>query len=499
MIGSTIQTAFNAPARKIGARVELWEGETLAQSFFHTDAIKSIKVERVGEESKFFGFGICQKLNVHFVDVAREIAITTANNIRVAYALEGEEIAPFPPFFVTEGNRDENTNELSITAYDALYSASGRTVAELNLTSYTIEEFAAACATALGVGCAFFGVEAATLATTYAEGANFEGSETLRDALNAVAEATQTIYFVNCDNVLVFKRLAADVVATIGKDQYFTLKSGDNRRLATIAHVTELGDNVSASTIETGSTQYVRNNPFWDMREDIADLVNNALAAVGGFTINQFECEWRGNPCIEIGDCIELVTKDNDTAISYVLNDVIEYAGYLKGSTQWKFTESESESSNPTSLGEALKKTFAKVDKANARIELVASDVKTATDALTGTVEELTERVQATVTQEELRVEIAKETAKGAEKVETATGFVFNDDGLLISKSNSEMATQITEDGMTVSKNGEDVLTANNSGVNAKNLHANTYLIIGNNSRFEDYGSDRTGCFWIGG
>ena len=24
------------------------------------------------------------------------------------------------------------------------------------------------------------------------------------------------------------------------------------------------------------------------------------------------------------------------------------------------------------------------------------------------------------------------------------------------------------------------------------------YLIIGTNSRFEDYGSDRTGCFWIG-
>ena len=47
-------------------------------------------------------------------------------------------------------------------------------------------------------------------------------------------------------------------------------------------------------------------------------------------------------------------------------------------------------------------------------------------------------------------------------------------------------------------KNNEEVLTANNIGVDAKNLHATTYLIIGSNSRFEDYGS-RTGCFWIGG
>ena len=51
---------------------------------------------------------------------------------------------------------------------------------------------------------------------------------------------------------------------------------------------------------------------------------------------------------------------------------------------------------------------------------------------------------------------------------------------------------------MTVYRDSTPVLTANNSGVDAVNLHATTYLIVGNNSRFEDYGEDRTGCFWIG-
>lgn len=60
------------------------------------------------------------------------------------------------------------------------------------------------------------------------------------------------------------------------------------------------------------------------------------------------------------------------------------------------------------------------------------------------------------------------------------------------------MSTTITEDGMKVYKNNGAVLTANSNGVDAKNLHATTYLIIGDNSRFEDY-SNRTGCFWIGG
>jgi hypothetical protein len=42
------------------------------------------------------------------------------------------------------------------------------------------------------------------------------------------------------------------------------------------------------------------------------------------------------------------------------------------------------------------------------------------------------------------------------------------------------------------------LLTANHNGVEAKDLHARTYLIVGGKSRFENYGSDRTGCFWIG-
>lgn len=51
---------------------------------------------------------------------------------------------------------------------------------------------------------------------------------------------------------------------------------------------------------------------------------------------------------------------------------------------------------------------------------------------------------------------------------------------------------------MTVYNNGDEVLTANDKGVTAKDLHARTYLIIGENSRLEDL-NNRTVCFWIGG
>ena len=103
------------------------------------------------------------------------------------------------------------------------------------------------------------------------------------------------------------------------------------------------------------------------------------------------------------------------------------------------------------------------------------------------------------MTAEELKLEIKKEIDNGVSKVETTTGFTFNEEGLTVNKSGSEIKTLITEDGMTVYKNNEAVLRANNTGVDAMNLRATTYLIIGNNSRFEDYDTNRTGCFFIGG
>lgn len=108
--------------------------------------------------------------------------------------------------------------------------------------------------------------------------------------------------------------------------------------------------------------------------------------------------------------------------------------------------------------------------------------------------------VESKMTEEAFEIAVNKKLKEdGTTKVVTSTGFKFDESGLRVSKLNSEMETTITEDGMRIYKDGDEVLTADNTGVNAKNLHATTYLIIGTNSRFEDYNSNRTGCFWIGG
>ena len=107
------------------------------------------------------------------------------------------------------------------------------------------------------------------------------------------------------------------------------------------------------------------------------------------------------------------------------------------------------------------------------------------------------------MTSEDVKLEIKSELSNGVDKVVTATGFTFNEEGLTIAKTGSEMTTNIDEDGMSVYRDNQEVLTADNQGVIAYNLKAKTYLIVGENSRFEDFtstsGEKRTGCFWIGG
>lgn len=664
-------TAINASKRIIKAKAELYLNSSLTATYTQNDAIKSINIDRVGEDSKFFGIGVTHKANIKLIDVNREINLTTDNYFKISLGVvlgnNSIKYVSFPKMYVTEVNRDENTNELSITAYDVLNEAKTATINDLELTKpYTIRNVVEAVGAKIGatdttinetnllnlkkleekkstvsildlkinsikiksisnttyanvafglnldVGeytlsgislwedSDYTGVYGAMLGisvfdkttgqriswtditwnekengarksktfqienndlyeyrinfyvvsdvavidrvvnfsnvminkgnkletydlpltgfdTEYTDGANFEGTETLQSVLQNAAEATQTIYFIDSNDNLVFKRLDRDgeAVKTISKANYITLDSSTNRRLQTICNATELGDNVSASITEIGSTQYVRDNPFWELREDIADLLEDAKNAICGITINQFNCQWRGDLALEPGDKIALVTKDNNTVISYLLNDAITYDGGLSQKDEWQYTDDEESESNPNNLGEAIKQTFAKVDKANKQIDLLVSEVDTnsssisslkmSTDAINTSVQndlnELTNKVNATMTAEDVKIEIQSELSNGVDKVTTKTGFTLNDEGLTVSKDGSEMTTKIDDDGMTVYRDNDEMLKANNEGVIAYNLHAKTYLIVGESSRFEDYekdGETRTGCFWIG-
>lgn len=133
------------------------------------------------------------------------------------------------------------------------------------------------------------------------------------------------------------------------------------------------------------------------------------------------------------------------------------------------------------------------------------SEIQSTLDTATGDIKATKEEIASMkLESSKLEIDIQNISNNGVNKVVTETGFTFDREGMMVDATDSPTQTQITPDGMHVYKKDaagdkEEVLEATSEGVDAINLHAKTYLIIGGLSRFESYGADRTGCFWIGG
>ena len=129
--------------------------------------------------------------------------------------------------------------------------------------------------------------------------------------------------------------------------------------------------------------------------------------------------------------------------------------------------------------------------KIAASVSEVQDDVKTLTEAIMG--------------EDGLAVRITTLENTGVSEVTTTTGFTFNAEGLTIYESGKDIENKLNNEGMQVSRISGDettpILTANTDGVDALNLHSRQFLIIGDNSRFENYDNgteaNRTACFHI--
>ena len=127
--------------------------------------------------------------------------------------------------------------------------------------------------------------------------------------------------------------------------------------------------------------------------------------------------------------------------------------------------------------------------------QIVATAKEEMTKIINDSVEELSSEVEMKIDADDVSIVVQQHLSGGVDEVVTKTGYRFGADGLNVSKSGSEIENTVDHTGMYVTKSGDEILVANKDGVDAKDLHAKTYLIIGKDegrSRFEDYGINRT-------
>lgn len=175
--------------------------------------------------------------------------------------------------------------------------------------------------------------------------------------------------------------------------------------------------------------------------------------------------------------------------------------------TDWRpAPEDLSEGSEMESLNERVQLVYESVFDVGAdSIKSQVSALQKNYDTSSGTLEDLKGRV-STVEQkaDSFELQFKSISDNGVSKFDTGTGYKFDVDGLMVDNTESKTKTQLTFNGMFVySKSDIEgsnvVLKANDEGVDAANLLARTYLIVGHRSRFENFGDNQTGCFWIGG
>lgn len=512
--------------REVTGGVKIFNGSTVTRTLLPSETLAGFTIENSVPKGKFFGFAVSQKLTIEIVNEL--LSIDKGTKLQPYLAIKDAEDYPtLPYFYVDTVEHDTVKKTTKITAYDAIYLASKRQISEVSIEyPITLLNYATAVVNALDgniLGTFTINPEL-TMGTV-----NVDGTETLQDILAAIAEVSGTICMCSSGNTIQFKTLSKTAEDAILPATYFNFTSQKPIVLTKIASATELGDNYISGEDE-GYTQTLWDNPFLELREDIATVVDAIQAQVCPLQMTPYTLESRGNPYYEIGDCITIYTATGEHKI-YWFNETLQYNGGLRSRTSWEAGEDEKPDANPTNLGEAVKNTYAKVDKVNNEVNIVTgtssenaqaiaalklntesisasvTNLREATEGGLNTIHEdiidLTNRVEATMTPEAVDLKIQTAMSKGVDSVTTTTGFTFNEAGLTVSKTGSEMTTRIDEDGMSVYRDNNEVLTADNQGVIAYNLHAKTYLIIGENSRFEDYtntnGEARTGCFWIGG
>ena len=144
--------------------------------------------------------------------------------------------------------------------------------------------------------------------------------------------------------------------------------------------------------------------------------------------------------------------------------------------------------------------------KAQEELAQRVEDNKTASDDQIGSLNEeivkISKQVSQQITADQIRTEITTERQNAEETLRTTTGITMDERGVTVDKTGASTVSNMSENGLSITEGQNKVLTADNTGVDARNLRATTYLIVGGRIRMQNYWHDRgpgVACFWVGG
>lgn len=404
----------------------------------------------------------------------------------------------FGTYIIKSQKYDDETGSLELECYDLMLQSMIPYDISLDYSSgaVTVKGLLDAICNRLGwkIGYTTF-----TNSDVVIDGEKFDNTYTFRDVLDQIAQVAAGVIAFKDDALCVLYLTSTG--ETIDASNLRSLKIGEKYGPvnSVVLARTPQEDNIYAqdatSIAANGLTEVkIENNQIMDShREDFIDAI---LDRVNGLQFWLYELESFGIGYLDLCDMFTLETLDGTQHETIMLSDELRISQSLGENSSLEAPEAtETDYAAASTTDRVLNKTILKVDKQAQQITALVSR----TESLETQVTHMSEVM---IDSDSVDIKIS-EAIGDRNSVTTSTGYTFDANGLKIAKSGESMENLLDNTGMHVSRDGEGILDADHEGVRALNLTSRQFLIVGDNSRFENYdnGTDskRTACFFIGG
>ncbi len=445
-------------------------------------------------------FGSCEASMLKF-KIANTVDSLMNKNLTVSQVLNGQANVPFQigKYKVVSDVPSGDRNYRNVTAYDAMYDIINSDVSawyESLTFPLTLKEFRDLFFSHFDITQVDMelihddmSIEK-TIATTGISG---------KDIITAVCELNGVFGHINRQGQFAYKSLEESFCEELDKRRYITCEYEDfETSLISRLQVRQEQNDIGVIVGEGNNTYIIEDNFLVYGKEpaDLEEIANKTFEKIRLIQYRPMSVSLRGNLCIEVGDSILVHTRNKDVA-SYILQRTIKGIQSLRDTFSAEGVYEYAEKIN--SVNKEVKQLRGKVNSLEKTVEKTVAKIADVENEISTTITQTVDSLKVEIESAAQDVgNLKEEVNKNTDNI-NKTAFEFDTEDLTIKKSGSEMETRISEDGMIVKKSGNDVLIANNKGVQAYDLHAKSYLIIGNNSRLEDYNEGRrTACFWIG-
>lgn len=194
-----------------------------------------------------------------------------------------------------------------------------------------------------------------------------------------------------------------------------------------------------------------------------------------------------------------------DTRVTEVTEMVVEKESIIMAALEERVTESEFTSYQEEAASQLELKAdelTVTISRETSQLESKLSTRDEAIAASNDYVQKAIEEQRQTSTRleqnaESLSLKVTEIVTNGVSELHNEMGYDVDGNGFHVSRAGDEISATLNNHGLVVKHNNEKQLVADETGVDARNLHASTYLIIGAHSRMEDYGNG-TGLFFTG-